>query len=207
MDRRLLDYAPVLETFGSSEFERDAGRSRQVVATPLDDTTEFAMAAELLGVTSVPQLNYFLADVITRAGAHGKRFVATPSALALVDILARVAQPILRQIRHGGIAGPVSGAAGVQRGIERAARLFGLELEGLSPEDKEFALARQFVRMVGQAGSNIGRLRGAAQDVAARALRDAAREYGPGLLKQLDVQAGRHGRWIRQGNRIVILDC
>jgi hypothetical protein len=130
-----------------------------------------------------------------------------PSAHALVDLLARVAQPILLQIRHGGIGGPVSGAGGVQRGIERAARLFGLELEGLSPEDKEFALARQFVRMVGQAGSNVGRLRGAAQDVAARALRDATREYAPGLLKQLDGQASRHGRWIRQGNRIVILDC
>jgi hypothetical protein len=207
MDRRLLDYAPVLETFGSSEFERDASRSLQMGAAPLDDTAEFALAAELLGVTSEPQLKHFLADVITRAGPGGGRLAATPAAHALVDMLTRVAKPILLSIRHGGIAGPVAGDAGMRRGIERAARLFGLELEGLSPEDKEFALARQFVRMVGQAGSHVGRLRGAAQDVAAKALRDAAREYGPGLLQHLDGQPRRYGRWVRDGKRIVILDC
>lgn len=66
----------------------------------------------------------------------------------------------------------------------KAARLFGLELEGLSPEDKEFELALHFTRFAIDAVRNA--LAAPGEDASARVqsgLVQSARRQAPGLLR------------------------
>ena len=100
-----------------------------------------------------------------------------------------------------------------------AADLFGLELEGLSSEDREFEVARSFVRFADAACRNAASAPPNAppQAVAQAALTAAARQHAPGLLQaaQPATPSGgqgsgngngqpRSGRWVRQGRVIVI---
>ncbi|WP_431477579.1 hypothetical protein [Massilia eburnea] len=65
----------------------------------------------------------------------------------------------------------------------RAARLLGLELEGLSAEDREFETARQFMRFAGLAARRARQAaRGDPRQVRRAALNIAARQFAPGLL-------------------------
>jgi len=96
--------------------------------------------------------------------------------------------------------------------------MFGLELEGLSSEDREFEGARQFVRLAGQTASTAASAPQGANPraVAQQAATAAARQHAPGLLsgngaplssdsQQLGATGGvRTGRWLRRGNKIVL---
>lgn len=204
MDRRLLDYTPVLETFGSEVFEREAERAAQAEAPALDEASEFALAAELLAVRNDAALQRFLTHLIARAG--GARVRATPLGQALLGLLRRAALPVLLPLRGSVALAGAPGSGGNHAGLARAAQIFGLELEGLSPEDKEFALARQFVRFAGNAAAAAARRQGAPQAVAAAAVSDAARADAPGLLRRFGAPP-QHGRWVRRGSQIVLIDC
>ncbi|RKT44867.1 hypothetical protein [Thiocapsa rosea] len=127
----------------------------------------------------------------------------------------------------GGRAGSAAGRwLGTQAGTA-AGRLFGLELEGLSGEDQEFEVARHFVRFAGAAVRNAATAPASPNPVAAaRAAAIAAAErHAPGLLRPTAPRrpgpavapaigtssalglAGRaqSGRWMRRGNKIVVL--
>lgn len=204
MDRRLLDYTPMLETFGSEVFEREAERAAQAEAPAFDEGSEMALAAELLSVRGEGALQSFLTQVITRAG--GARLAGAPLRLALVRLLKRAALPVVLPLCRSAALAAVPGSGGNQGGLARAAQIFGLELEGLSPEDKEFELARQFVRFAGKAAASAARLKGTPETVAAAAVRDAAHEAAPGLLRRIGAPR-QHGRWVRRGSQIVVIDC
>jgi hypothetical protein len=111
----------------------------------------------------------------------------------------------------GGLAGSqLSSAAG---------RAFGLELEGLSPEDQEFEVNRRYVRTAEEAVKQAMNAPSTLppQDIAKQALIKAAQIHAPGLMTgaQSGVQSGysqapRHyrshsGRWIRRGRTIILL--
>jgi hypothetical protein len=219
MDKRLLDYTPVLETFGAHEFERDAERTMDAESAPLDATEEFSLAAELLEVNHEAKLDRFLFKLISRAGADGRRLARSPVARVLVGQLRQAACMILRPIHLSvralpGLAAPVWRPD--PRLVSEAGGMFGLELEGLSPEDKEFALARQFVRFASEAVRSASRLEGEPRAVANTAVRRAARRFAPGLLARLGARQGTGagtgaatttGRWVRQDGQIVVLAC
>lgn len=215
MDQRLLDYTPVLETFGSHEFEREAERSTDAESAPLDVSEEFALAAELLEVSREADLDRFLLKLIGRAGADGQRLARSPVAGELVVLLRQAAHMILRPIHRSvralpGLAAPMWRPD--PRLISEAGEMFGLELEGLSPEDKEFALARQFVRFASEAVRTASRLLGAPRAAAGAAVHRAARRFAPGLLARLGRLPGTPGtatagRWVRRDGRIVVLGC
>jgi hypothetical protein len=198
MDRRLLDYQPLLEALGPSEFEREAARTADEEVLPFSGSAELRLAAELLLATDDAQLRAFLHELIAAIGVDGGRLARTPLASALVARLVQVGQPVLRPLRCIALGRGTHGSA------MRAARILGLELEGLSPEDQEFALARQFIRFAGAAVRAAIRGQGATPAVVARALRAAAEEYAPGLLACLQTPS-MHGRWVRTGNRIALL--
>ncbi len=83
---------------------------------------------------------------------------------ALDGLLPRLAERVLS-------AGPAAG------------RLLGLELEGLSAEDREFETARQFMRFAGLAARRARQAaRGDPRQLRRAALNLAARQYAPGLL-------------------------
>jgi hypothetical protein len=86
----------------------------------------------------------------------------------------------------------------------------GLELEGLSPEDKEYEVARQFVRFASAAARNACLSRSANNPVGAArtAALMAARTHAPGLAPRLQGRSSllwpRSGRWMRRGKTIVL---
>ena len=86
----------------------------------------------------------------------------------------------------------------------------GLELEGLSPEDQEFEVARRFVRFAGEASRQAAAAppTAPADEVVQAALQRAAQRYAPGLSAGM-TRGGRtkgSGRWVRRGRSIVVLD-
>lgn len=200
MDRRLLDYSPVMEIAEFGPQEESAGAPRQ--ASVLGTNTEMALAAELLGAGSDAVLDSFFRKLISNVGPAGAALTRSPAGKLLAAALKRIAvQNLPLSALHGGLHRPRQ-----PRRIEQAAHVFGLELEGLSPEDKEFALAQQFIRFAAQAAKNAGMGRGDPCATARRALHHAALKHAPGLHGP-SRRAPPAGRWLRQGAQIVVLDC
>jgi hypothetical protein len=184
--------------------------------TPLSETTEMELASELLEVSSEEGLEQFLGDVFGSVQSAIGRAVRSDTGRALGGLLknslkdvARQALPVVGRAvgqwvdpRRGGEPGARLGAA--------AGTLLGLELEGLSGEDREFEVARQLVRFTSAAVQNAALApRTVPGPVAARAAaQQAARVYAPGLLPRLQGRSTRlwprGGRWIRRGRAIVL---
>ena len=169
MSSRLLAYRPEME------MPMPAG------ALPLQHEDELALAAQLLEVRRPGQFDAFLSQLMgtTRAG---RQLRGTPLARPLRQRLALLLAPLL----------PLHGAA--QEHKRRVARIFGLELEGLSPEDKEFELARRMVQLICAVNTALARQRAPAggtpqRNVASTVLQEA-RTLAPGLLKHA-AQASR----------------
>jgi hypothetical protein len=189
--KRLLAYNPELEFMDSGEADESGAQ-------------ELEFGADLLEVGSESELDAFLRRLI---GAVSRRHAAagSPLAGALVQTLKRAARPIL-PIRSGTLATASADAPDLK---QRAARIFGLELEGLSPEDKEFEVAQRFVRLAADTirKAAAGPSSAGPMDIAKAALAQAARQHAPGLMRHGDGLAPLSGRWIRAGSRIVVLDC
>ena len=139
MSSRLLAYRPEMEM------------PMPAAVLPLQHEDELAMAARLLEVRRPAQFDAFLSHLLATTRA-GRQLRGTPLALPLRQLLNRVLAPLM----------PLHGAA--QEHKRRAARLVGMELEGLSPEDKEFELARRIVQLVCAVNTALAR-----QEVAAGA--------------------------------------
>ena len=183
MDRRLLDYAPEIDAFIGAA---PGFGSRSIVAT----ADEMQDAAELLERVDEGELESYLVELIDRAGRKPGGRVTT----ALAAVLGRSARGLLRY-----------------RGSSRAAaagRVLGLELEGLSPEDQAFEVARHFVRFASDAARRATRVTatGSPHADARRAAADAARTLAPGLLSSLESGGRTHGVWFRQGQQLVVVN-
>lgn len=177
------------------------------------ETDELTLAAELLAVTNDQELEQFLGNLVKGAVSAGRAFVASDAGRAVGNILknsARKALPQLGQAVGDYISPGVGGQAGRQVGKWLGTKFeSGLQLEGLSPEDRELETARAFVRF---AKSTAERAAATPKNVPApmaaqKAASAAARQHLPGLLKPTSgsgTPAGS-GRWIRRGRNIVIL--
>jgi hypothetical protein len=190
--KRLLAYNPELEFMDSGEADESGAQ-------------ELEFGADLLEVGSEAELDAFLRRLIAAISRHGHAAAGSPLADALVQTLKRAARPIL-PIRSGTLATASADAPDLK---QRAARIFGLELEGLSPEDKEFEVAQRFVRLAADTirKAAAGPSSAGPMDIAKAALAQAARQHAPGLMRHGDGLAPLSGRWIRAGSRIVVLDC
>ena len=101
------------------------------------------LAAELLDVTSESELERFLGRVAAETARRVGGRLPAGTGRALAADLRRTAERTLPtlatvlgdQLEPG--AGPLA--------AERAARMYGLELEGMSPEDRDYEIARQFL--------------------------------------------------------------
>ena len=86
--------------------------------------------------------------------------------------------------------------------VATAARVYGLELEGLSAEDRDFEIARQFIRFAQAATRQAANPPSALPAAAAvsAAVEGAAREFAPGLLPPGPaIPTGpRSGPWVRR---------
>jgi hypothetical protein len=177
-----------------------------------DEGEEMQLATELLGVSSEEELEGFLSGLITKGAGAASSFLKSPAGQQLGGLLKAAARKALPQVGKA-IGGRLAGATGAKAGRQIAAqagRLFGLELEGLSNEDSEFEVARQFVRFARDASSRLAAGSGTAAE-ARKAYVDSARTHAPGLVwPGLSVPGHiggfpASGRWIRRGRVITLM--
>ena len=96
-------------------------------------------AAALLDVVNEYQLEAFVSGIVREAAPR----IPAPTGRVLVESLTRTAERTLPAlaVALGDERRPPAPVA-----TQAAARLFGVETEGMSAEDRDFEIARQFVR-------------------------------------------------------------
>jgi phage tail tape-measure protein len=206
IDRTLTEVESGMEEFTSGEFEYDEAETYDGpgVGEVFDEAEEMELAAELLGVTDEAEIDQFLGKLLKSAGRNVGRILNSPTTRRVGGMLknvARQALPTVGSVLGGLAATGIGAAAGVpippQVGsaiggqlASAAGSMFGLELEGLSPEDQEFEVARRFVRFAGNAVKHAASALPNAnpQTVARAALTAAARQHAPGLLHKSPLQ-------------------
>lgn len=177
------------------------------------ESDELSQASELLAVNNEEELDRFLGDLVSNAVSATRSFANSGAGQAMGNLLKSSARKILPQLGRaiGDYVAPgLGGQAGAQAGTWLGTKFeTGLQLEGLSAEDRELETARAFVRFANsaarRAASTPPNVPGA---VAARqAATAAARQYLPGLLRVTSTPGGPalSGRWVRRGRNIVIL--
>ncbi|MEG0883521.1 MAG: hypothetical protein RSH52_19995, partial [Janthinobacterium sp.] len=142
MTSRLLAYRPEMELPAA------AG------SLPLQHEDELVLAAQLLEVQGPQGFDAFLARQLD-ATVAGRQLRGTPLERPLRRLLGQALAPMLPL--HGGSAQALK---------QRAARIFGMELEGLSPEDKEFELARHVVHLIDAVHAELARQGGTGRQAA-----------------------------------------
>ncbi len=211
IDRAMFEVAQE----GLGEYESYEAYETQTEA----EAYEAQLASELLGVTSEAELEQFLGNLVGRAARAVRGFANSPTGRSLVGILKGAAKKALPQAGRviGNAISPGLGPTGAKLGQWLGNQF---EAEGLSDEDREFEVARAFVRL-GTAATRNALASGPyvpPGPAATQAVVSAAQRHLPGLVPTLRPGAGpavsgtvgelptTGGRWIRRGNRIILLD-
>ena len=212
----------------SHELPHETSHESHEVAS---EAMEMELATELLGVSNEEEMEQFLGKLVRRAAGAVKSFANSAAGRAIGGVLkaaAKKALPIVGRAAGTFFGGPVGGMIGGQLG-NLATRLFELELEGLSNEDKEFEYARAFVRFANDAVRRAAynpNFRFQPRRIARNSAIAAARRYAPGLLRRLPGRGrgnapvrpysnngygygtssnqGDSGTWYREGNQIIL---
>jgi hypothetical protein len=179
------------------------------------ETDELALAAELLAVTDEGELDQFLGSLARRAVSAAKDFAGSSAGRAVGNILKSAARKALPQLGQavGNYIVPGAGGQAGQRVGQWLGTKFesGLQLEGLSAEDRDLETARAFVRFATSTAQRAAAMPKSvpAPLAAQKAATAAARQHLPGLLKSQGQPGGsaNSGRWIRRGRNIVILNA
>jgi uncharacterized protein (DUF697 family) len=230
IDRTLADFEPEMEAYETDQDQDEFGEFEQEyeyeyeyegTESAFNEEEEMELAAELLEVTDEEDLDQFLGKLMRRAGKRIRKAVRSPVGRTVRRALRNVAKKALPTVGSAlgsavapGVGTAVGGALG-----KAASNLFEMELEGLSPEDQEFEVAKRVVRFAGEAAKNAALARPNAKPEAAAktAIINAAKKHAPGLLRRevsstpankrqgTDGASGRGGRWIRRGRNIVLL--
>jgi hypothetical protein len=191
---------------------------------------EMELAAELLAVSDEQELDQFVGKLFRRVGQAAKGILATPAGQQLKGMLRgtlKQALPLAGRAVGSFFGGSTGGDVG-SNVASRAGQLFGLELEGLSPEDQELEVARRVVRMSTGAIRQLARTPrgGNPRQAAASAMSTSMRRYAPGMRRRRrgggsGSRSGSaygsggsrsrfgpssSGRWIRRNGQIVLLD-
>ena len=207
------------EHFEFGEFETPySGETGEVFG----ETENMELASELLEVTNEVELDHFLGGLIARAGQALGQIVRPAQGMSILDAIKAATRKVLPALgsKVGGFFGGPAGARLGGQAAAAAGQAFGLELEGLSGEDREFEIARRYVNFAGEAVKNLVSSPPSlnprtAANIATTA---AAQTHAPGLL-QLQTAIGpsasslrptpfsnasTSGRWVRRGGKIVL---
>jgi hypothetical protein len=172
-----------------------------------EQETEYAL--ELLGANNETELEQFLGDLISKAGSAIGKFVSSPTGQALGGMLKSAAKQILPMAGQA-LGGAIGGPAGAQIGGQLASAAGGLFGE-TEVGEQEFEAAKTLVNLTADAVKNAASAAATANpyQVAKAAIAEAAKSHAPGLtLADEGGSAGsgkNHGRWIRQGRKIILL--
>ena len=234
IDRTFMEFGNELtgESEGEGEGEAFEFTAENEWGEVLGENEVQELASELLSVSNEQELNQFLGSLIKKAGSAIGSVVRSPIGQALGGVLKTVAKqalPVagaaLGNLIVPGVGGMIGGKL-----ASAAGSMFGLELEGLSSEDREFEVAKAFVRLGADATKQAveAAQRGANANAAVNAaIKSAAEKFAPGLLQASPPSAinafkmasagaagarphvcpgaKQEGRWVRKGHRILLL--
>lgn len=153
----------------------------------LSPAEELELASEMLEVGNDTELEQFLGSLFSRAVRGARNFARSSTGRSLGRMLKSGIKDLLP---YASSALNTYISAKVGKGAEEigpdAGRVLGLELEGLSPEDREFEICRQLVRLVSAAAQQASLAPPDADpdSVAHHAIATAAATYAPGLLQR-----------------------
>ncbi|MFO1428595.1 MAG: hypothetical protein U1F76_00410 [Candidatus Competibacteraceae bacterium] len=241
IDRILTEVEPETDAFETDQFEftEEVEQGEINPTSPFSEVEEMELAAEVLGITDEAELDQFLGNLFKRAWRGLKKVGSFVGRIArpLGSVLKGLAKKFLPMAAGAAgtyFGGPAGGTVGTSIG-SAISQALETELEGLNPEDREFEVARRFVRLAGAAAQQAALAPpGADPAAAARAvLLKAARQQLPQFSRLIasptaspvaatappvavtvppvaatapPVASSRvGGRWIRRGNKIVLL--
>ena len=201
-----------------NEYDYESGNS-------LSEEEEAEFAFELLEVSNDQEMDEFFKKFFRKI-KRGINKIA-PGALNAIGKglkkVAKTALPIAGGLAGSFFGGPLGKSLGTKAG-SMISNLFEIEMEGLSPEDQEFEVAKRVVRFGDAATRNTLKLaqRMPLDQATQIGFKQAAASHAPGMLKQIPVRDHRtragvkpshgrggpitaSGRWVRKGNRIILL--
>lgn len=199
------------------EMEQTEAPASYELAGEQQESYEAEMAGRLLEVSSEQELDRFLGSLLSRA-TSALSLGNLDAGRALGGLLKSAAKQVLPRLGQtlGGYLSPSGGQIGSRFGSFVGSQL-GLELEGLSQEDREYEISRAFLRFANQAaqGAIASPPTVPPAQAALTAATSAAQQQLPGLLPLIQqltppgapvAGAGQSGRWVRRGTRIVLMD-
>ena len=175
LDRTTLD-----EYGYEDEFEEEENEMYDDYEYMDDEDNEIALASELLEIEDDMELNEFLAGFVKKAVDGAKNLIKKRvkqrsrsrgrsrgrrgksrrrwgrnfmKAVKMHRKVSRKALPIVGGILGSIWGGPIGGKIGAQAGSDIVKS--GLYLEGMSPEDQQFELARRYVRVFDELAKSI----------------------------------------------------
>ncbi|MVN77791.1 hypothetical protein GO988_15780 [Hymenobacter sp. HMF4947] len=192
------------------------------------------LANELLEVSNEQELSHFLGGLIQKAAGAASGLLKSPVGQGVGRYLIDLGKKTLPGLasQAGAALGGKLGAQGARLGAQagqwagtqatnwlasNAQRVFGLELEALSPESQELEIARSYVRFA----TDVARRAHHAQRrqphlrlgaLGRQVLSASAPLYAPGLLQEpLPMLSGparraESGSWVRRGGTLVLYD-
>ncbi|WDZ82901.1 hypothetical protein [Micromonospora cathayae] len=180
------DHEPLVEWPNADREPSDAYETLEGEWGQDDENMELEFATRLLDATGEDELDRLVADLLGSAPRGGARFARTREGRQIGGILRDAAsrvQPILSRGRDRPV-GWNTGRGPVDPVAPAARRYFGVNVEGLSPEDQELELARSFVRFAREAVHETERRAGSGPPgrVVHHAAVTAANHLAPGLI-------------------------
>jgi hypothetical protein len=210
------------------EMEQTEAPASYELAGGQQESLEADLAGRLLEVSSEQELDHFLGSLLSRA-ASAFGLGNLDAGRALGGLLKSAGKQVLPRLGQalGGHVSPSGGQIGSTIGSFVGSQL-GLELEGLSQEDREYEVSRAFVRFANEAAEQAIASPPTVPppQAALEAATSAAQRQLPGLLPLIQqltppepsvpgghrgfprsvAGARQSGRWVRRGTRIVLMD-
>lgn len=188
-------------------FETEASVGARDGEGSFSEADEIDLAMELLSVSNEDELDQFLGKLMKGAWKGIKKVGSAVGKIAkplggMLKGLAKQALPFVGGALGSLIPIPVVGTA-LGRAVGSAvSKALEAEVSGLESEERDFEMARRFVRIAGTAAQQAVRapMSGDPQAVAHSAVLGAARQHLPRLGG-----AAQGGSWERRGNQIVIM--
>lgn len=183
------------------------------------ELVEAELASDMLSVTNEEELEEFIGKLFKKAKKAARGFIKSPAGNMLKKYLkglAKKALPIAGTALGGMIGGPIGAKLG-NSATQMVGKALGLELEGLSPEDKEFEVAKGYVRYAKDAinrAASDRRQRYSPRSAARSAMTNAAKKYAPGFLspgfathfnRRFAGRSKTKGTWVRRKDGSIVL--
>jgi hypothetical protein len=193
------------------EYEGEAEWSGEGTG-PFNETQEIALAAELLSVSNEAELEQFLGNLLN--GIKNVGAAVGQAAKPFAGVLRSVAKTALPFV--GGALGSMIPIPGIGTALGTAlgsavGNALEMEFDSLELEDREFEMARRFVRIAGSAAEQLEQTPIGAnfQAAAQAALASAAQQHLPHFRARALARAGEQmarssGHWTRHGTMLVL---